>query len=459
MKLDLSGKEFTEKIRQLTNDENKKEKVLYGDIERAIRSLNINLSKNYDFKQNVNVTKGTNSKIMIPFEVSNLFASFVSLKRQFKTFDLISRRDDDMYQYNGSKHPQQVSNDNINNVDISEVINFTNCILQHMKNFSVIEKFVFSQYLHDEGVISSFDKYDDIIMLENQFVYFIQAVYENYSYVSEMQIEEMRLKIKTCTERIVCGEKEEDILVSNKFNNIYMRAYDCYSKAIDHILSETHDENGKRKPISDFIDEKDILKNGEFINLFNSAINGRTLSEEKVINLKNKLEELYEDNIMVKNQFCQYNEQRGVFYNSSSLFKELSDIIFDLMEIDYDCLFEEKPISEKFKRHNEGIKVIICLAEWCGIRREIEDILNGFYDALDSDDLPHKYKYDFLNEQDEIIEKKISDLKMRYDSDMNLYKENLKKGRNVKMTEYFNKGIELALSDLTKKEADNKILK
>ncbi len=460
MKLDLTGEEITKEIRKLTNEENKKEKILYGDIEKAIRSLNDNLSTHYEFKYNSQSTRGNNTRIMIPFEISNLFASFVSLKRLFKTFDLVSRRDCNLYQYNGTKHPQEVNDDNINAIDLEEVTKFTACVLEHIKNFSDIEKLVFSQYLFEEGVIRVFDKYDNIIMLERQFIYFIQTIYRNYSSNFENHIEALRLQIQNYTELVQYDSKKEFNNEENKFfldifSNIYMRTYDCYAKSINHILSVTHSKDGERKPIEEFINEKDIVNYGMSINSLNDVKLGKSLTEKRISNLKADLNKFYSDTIRVKLHYAEFKKQRNVFYNSEELFKILEDNIYDLMETEIDCLIDEEiSISDKFKKRNKAIRRVYCMGDIYGISGEIDMILDNFYLSLEHGDISNKF--DFLSEQDDILREKISDLKNRFDKNMKQYKQNLSESVTDYVAKSFDQGIAPILSELSKREKDNK---
>lgn len=401
----ISGEELTNMIRTFNSDKaNRKESVLYHDIEEAISSLyRADENFRYDFKK----SNGKNSKLAIPFEVSNLMASYIALRRKYKTFTMVSRARNEFYNRSGMKNPQKPTDKNINNINISEVTEFTSDIYKFFSYFTDVEKEVFAHYLKIFQINNIFDRYDNIVMLEMQLIYFLKTVYGNYDSALEAEVTKLRLHIQNKTDyakarmRKIKRQSEEENNYSfyiTNFNNVFMQTYNCFASSINFILKSISSAN--EAVLNDNNGKKDYA----LFNNLSTYLRGGKLSSEREKSLFEQMKAIYDETIKeemkkqgfnshilyenvtksireIENKIEDEGVDSNVYYDACCYFDVLSKLLKSLINGEISVCMSKSETDWNKERKNKIIKIYRLTDKLC-LSADIDELLDSFYDEL-----------------------------------------------------------------------------
>lgn len=462
MHLSLTSDEISEKICELLGDTMYNGSRFYKEIQNTINDLNQILNKSYTFKES-NICRGNLEDIAIPFEISNLFAVFVALKNEFKTFDMVSRNNIGSKNYSKIKHPTKasMSQDEIDKltclVDVDEVTSFIIKILQYLKNdFSEMETVAFVENFHYTGAADSFKIYDELIMLQKQYVHFFKTVCENFDQDSIRIITEMRLYLQKYAYNIQCRNKHqselEHIMTAETFASIYMKIRDTIAYSIEDILSRTHDEKNKRVNLHSLTSESFKKKFRREFKSYDDVLLGNKIDKRRNKNLKKVVEQVYAENTILNNPISYYKSKNfGDFSNENinKLFDNILGCISGIIINEVQSLTCTELLKYQInKKRINLLRELYHYTDLYNLSDIIDGVLDKFYQELEYADLSDPEI--FIDKQAEIVLKKIDEIKVIYSDYWEFYKKSLVE--NGEDQRYFNEDIESILSNVCKKE-------
>lgn len=466
----LTADNFSKLVCILLGDTTYKGTPLYKEINNAIDDLNaiLNPKNPYTFKKK---NKKTNKcyEIGIPYEISNLFAAFVALKNEFKTFDMITRNNIGKKDYSKFKHPTDadMSEEQIDRltcfIDIDEVTSFILKTLQYLKNnLSEIETVAFINNFYHTDSNDSFKMYDELIMLQKQYEFFFKTVCENYNKNINSNkdsikiISEMRLYLQKYTYNIQFFNKhksESERLFANSFANIYEKIRDTIAYSIDDILSRTHDKKNERINFSDSVSEEFKNKHYREFKTYYDILEGNKPNKRSI----NKLNKLYEDylaeitdlynpiSIYQSTDFRDFNDE-----NINKLFANVFDCVERIINIEVNALIRSDILRyETYTKRKNALRDLYHLTDLYNLYA-IDKVLDKFYEELENADLSN-YE-EFIVKQIEIAQERINDIKKNYKDYWTFYKKDLVKANEDQR--FSNKNIESILYNVCKKEKD-----